>query len=195
MDNFKAGDRVVAVDNGRDYETKGIFDYAKGDKGIVIDGSLNILFDNGKSIEGCDGDNFKLLEDDNMGFSKADLKTGHVVELRDGKRYLVFRDIPHKFYNNDDLLIKLDSGQNRSLECYEDNLLRNDRDNEVDIMKVFESDYIGNILRIIGNNNGDDLKLTLVWQRESEQMVQIKSVIADLKDKLREAEDKLKRII
>lgn len=91
-------------------------------------------------------------------FTKDDLKTGMVVEIRDGKRYLVLgnRILSEKTHINFDQL--------------DDDMICGFGE-EFDIIKIYKDSE-----KLFGLNElNDDRKevLTLIWQREEKSQVQI----------------------
>lgn len=95
------------------------------------------------------------------GFTKADLKVGHVVEYRNGNRRLVHAE------GNDKFLLFIGATTYEIASIYNDNLLCK-RDHNFDIMKVYnlKDSYItsGNML---------DVKFNLIWERKEVRDISI----------------------
>ena len=82
---------------------------------------------------------------------KSDLKNGMVVELRNGKRFLIVNDLGI----GEDSCIKLDG-----LVGYNENLNDVSGFSEFDITKIYKT--VGNTFRTLFDNE----RLNLIWERE-----------------------------
>ena len=98
MSDFKVGDKIIAIKNGIDYgcnsykEIEHIYDYEKGWIGVIMDMvnqlSINVEFNNGRTMVSCNGCNFELLEEKQMEFKVGDL-VEITKELDDGLGFRV----------------------------------------------------------------------------------------------------------
>ena len=86
--------------------------------------------------------------------TKSDLKNGMVVELRNGKRFLIVNDLGI----GKDSCINLDG-----FFGYDENLYDISRFSEFDITKIYKT--VGNTFRTLFNNE----RLNLIWEREEKQ--------------------------
>ena len=84
---------------------------------------------------------------------KSDLKNGMVVELRNGKRFLIVNDLGI----GKDSCIKLDG-----LVGYDENLNDVSGFSEFDITKIYKT--VGNTFKTLFDNE----RLNLIWEREEE---------------------------
>lgn len=90
---------------------------------------------------------------------KADLRTGMVVETRNGNKYLVMLNPDCEGKE----LINFDSGF-MPLSRYNDNLMLKTGDEEFDIMKVYSVE--ASICRLLRDKERMEFKL--IWEREEE---------------------------
>ena len=110
--------------------------------------------------------------------NKSELKTGMVVELRNGDRYLVFKDASYMFdSHSDDIMVCIDKPNNwfSFNDSYNENLkYEYDSDDACyDIMKVYKVYHPYNIIAHEGfmseydikNPDGKYSELTLLWER------------------------------
>ena len=86
---------------------------------------------------------------------KSDLKNGMVVELRNGKRFLIVNDIGI----GKDSCIKLDG-----LVGYNENLNDVSGFSEFDITKIYKT--VGNTFKTLFDNE----RLSLIWEREEAKL-------------------------
>ena len=86
---------------------------------------------------------------------KSDLKNGMVVELRNGKRFLIVND----FGIGEDSCIKLDG-----LVGYDENLYDINGDSTYDITKIYKT--VGNTFKTLFDNE----RLNLIWEREETKL-------------------------
>lgn len=106
----------------------------------------------------------------------ADLKTGMIVEVRSGARYLVLRDFVCQYSHIDDCIVNINHPYSWFLiKDYSNNLTYNySRDGKYDIVKVFRVKHPYNIVAhegfmsqydIKNPSKSDDNELQLVWER------------------------------
>lgn len=95
---------------------------------------------------------------------KNDLKNGAIVELRNGNKYILLFDCNY-FRGKDDLLISLNDGCCSKLSYYDEDL-RDCDDSNLDIMKVAQSEYVGDDIRnhVLKRNEND-----WTWIRDEEK--------------------------
>ena len=86
---------------------------------------------------------------------KSDLKNGMVVELRNGKRFLIVNDLGI----GKDSCIKLDG-----LVGYDENLYDINGDSTYDITKIYKT--VGNTFKTLFDNE----RLNLIWEREETKL-------------------------
>ena len=87
--------------------------------------------------------------------TKSDLKNGMVVELRNGKRFLIVNDMGI----GKDSCIKLDG-----LVGYDENLYDIIGDSTFDITKIYKTE--GNTFKTLFDNE----RLSLIWEREETKL-------------------------
>lgn len=111
---------------------------------------------------------------------KKDLKTGMVVELGTGEKYLVMLDSGIKnIWRSTVDLVSLNGGW-MSLESYNDDLkLKNDEKSDWNIVKVYNPDL--DIQFMFNNLDAMLENLKVVWERESEPIVM---TIPEIEEKL-----------
>lgn len=114
-----------------------------------------IFYDDDKTLK-CSGKKivpFSKMFDGK--FTKDDLKTGMRVELRNGQQFLVLLDYETTSYGKGAFV--RDNGF-MSIRTYDDNLImRNDRDKQYDVMKVFKPSSDSSVLYFE--------HAVLVWER------------------------------
>jgi len=105
-------------------------------------------------------------------FTKGDLKTGHLVVLRDGRECVVFKDIA-SVHSYDDAIVNLNNNSWDALKEYTDNLLSIDNFSELDIMEVYLQSHPFSFVREYEKD-----KRQLLWKREekSEKDLQIEEL-------------------
>lgn len=104
---------------------------------------------------------FEEVTDAQLFFTKSDLKTGHIVTLRDKREYCVIRNIHDTFSDSCELLLRIDSVSNDKdelilLDEYNEDLKETNGFFEEDIVKVEETEFV-----FQGWKNR-----TIVWERE-----------------------------
>ena len=126
----------------------------------------------------------ELIERGEKDMKKSDLENGAIVELRNGKKYILLFNCC-TFGNKEDLFISLDDGCYLKLSNYNENL--NDcSDENYDIMKVCQNDYVGdNIRSHILKQNEDDW----TWIREEKTVM----TISEIEEKLGISNLKIKK--
>ena len=120
--------------------------------------------------------------------TKDQLKTGYVVQRRNGSYSLVMKD---SFEG--DTFVNVDN--DFCLMCFDDytsDLLYNKSETQWDIMKVFTVDTLTDILRYLVSKQYD--KLTLLWERKSPKEQQLKWFVEKLQSQLKEAQEELKKL-
>ena len=120
--------------------------------------------------------------------TKDQLKTGYVVQRRNGSYSLVMKD---SFEG--DTFVNVDN--DFCLMCFDDytsDLLYNKSETQWDIMKVFTVDTLTDILRYLVSKQYD--KLTLLWERKSPKEQQLKRFVEKLQSQLKEAQEELKKM-
>lgn len=81
-------------------------------------------------------------------FTKSDLKSGDMVELRNGEVYIFIKEAKRNQYDNPtDIFIGINSYHCIPLNRYSDNLLNSRGEKSYDIMKISNGFYIKNIFR------------------------------------------------
>lgn len=115
---------------------------------------------------------------------KSDLENGAIVELRNGKKYILLFNCC-TFGNKEDLFISLNNGCYLQLSDYNEDL-KNCDDNDYDIMKVCQNKYVGsNIRNHISKQNEDNW----TWIREEETVM----TISEIEEKLGISNLKIKK--
>ena len=122
-----------------------------------------------------------------MEFAKSYLKTGYVVQRRNGSYAMVIKDS----FDGSQFIDFGDEFRKLELNGYYDNLVY-ENDHEWDIMKVFKCDSLTRSFRYLQNKQYD--KLELIWQRESEQKTKLKESIAKTQEQLKSLQDELLRM-
>ena len=121
------------------------------------------------------------LTEQDFEFTKDNLKTGMVVQTRNGRRYLVLRgELPTSIYGIQGLMLINDTGL--MADEYSNNLKYITAD--YDIVKVFQANICG--IKYIF----DDENLTLLWERD-DKVNEINETIDTLTKQLEEAKKKL----
>ena len=92
--------------------------------------------------------NCKLVDEKEKQFKKSDLKSGDIVELRNGDRYILIKNARHNQYDTPtDVFMSINKFGSIPLSWYSDSLLNSNGDKSYDIMKISDSFYIPNIFR------------------------------------------------
>ena len=168
---YKVGDkvRIVKEKPERNWNSEGRMDKWLGEI-MTIESVLDFNY-------------YKMKEDEGMWFwedhmiegraemKKSDLIAGrHVVEIRNGDKYLIFDSEDGKF------MYQVDGGF-MNLEGYDEDMLKINKNKSYDIMKVFE---VKTICNCGGLNRKDNRYLTLIWEREEPKEM----TMAELEEKL-----------
>ena len=158
---FKVGDTVRVRKDLKTWNRYGNFRFTEGMKEVFADKATTISHADhscgcyhlaGDIMCYCWTDEMLELAEEKQ-FTKADLKTGMVVEIRGGGRYLV---IGNRMVNEDDHLL---------LGDYREDLTDGDDMTDFDIVKVYEinSDYLYDIEDVLLHSS-----LNLIWERKEE---------------------------
>ena len=169
---YKVGDkvRIVKEKPERNWNSEGRMDKWLGEI-MTIESVL-------------DFENYKMKEDGGLWYwedhmiegkvtemKKSDLIAGkHVVETRNGDKYLIFDSEEGKFMYQVD-------GQFMVLEGYDEDMLKINKRKIYDIMKVFE---VKTTCNSFGLKRKDNRYLTLIWEREEPKEM----TMAELEEKL-----------
>ena len=90
-------------------------------------------------------------------FTKADLKTGQRVELRNGNIYIVLKDVETVWYEKQEILFACNNAFLVG-SGFNDDLIRKDKQEQYDIIRVYDKPNDYEILDI--SKKGD-----LIWER------------------------------
>lgn len=123
---------------------------------------------------------------------KSDLRNGAIVETRDGDKLILLFGCS-RYNNSDNSLISLTNGTWLSFSIYNDDLTYC-YDSEFDIMKVAQSDYVGDDIRNHIINHNDEW----TWVRdesedESEDERETVMTISEIEEKLGISNLKIKK--
>lgn len=141
--------------------------------GVLVNGSISYYKERGYTVA--------TLTERDFEFTKDDLKTGMVVELRNGRRYLVLRgELPISSYGIQNLAFI--NGDGFTCDIYLNSLKGINID--YDIVKVYQANVRG--IHFIF----DDENLTLLWERD-DKVDEIHKTIDTLTKQLKEAKKKL----
>lgn len=183
---FKVGDKVKAKIHGQDLV--GVIKEIDSDSKPYL-----VYFDgwtgghNGRDL--YKGNHCWWLRDDELelvkrgeNIKKSDLKTGAIVELINGDKYMLFLDVENSYTKN--MLVSLKDGGYLSLDDYNDDL--KDRDNsKYDIVKICQNDYVGDNFRDHVIKNTDNW----TWERQEEVVM----TISEIEEKLGISNLKIKK--
>lgn len=106
---------------------------------------------------------------------KSDLKTGMLIEARNGTKYIVLKDVETKYYGVQDLLFACENGFMCSANYTED-LKAKSGDKQFDIVKVYSRAFEAEILKIDGEGR------ELLWQREETIEMTLEEACKKLRD-------------
>lgn len=123
--------------------------------------------------------NCKLVDEKEKQFTKSDLKSGDMVELRNGEIYIFIKDAKRKQYDNPtDIFMGVNSYRCIPFSHYNDNLLNSKEGKSYDIMKISDGFYISNIFR---EYPSDTFKTpNWVWEREETEEMTLEEVCKEL---------------
>lgn len=174
--NFKVGDKVKAEVDGQDLV--GVIKEIDSDSRPYL-----VYFDgwtrghNGRGLYKGDhcwwfrDDELELVKRGDNDMKKSDLKSGAIVETRDGNKYILLLNTKNN-EGQKDLLVDLKSGCYLEYCRYSDDL-KNGYDYGHDIMKVCQHEYVGhNIRSHITKQNENDW----TWNREEETVMTISEI-------------------
>lgn len=189
---FKVGDKVRAEVHGEelvgvikeiDSDSKPYLVYFYGwTEGHNGNGSSKGKYE-GDHCWWLSNDDLELIERGEKDMKKSDLKSGAIVETRDGNKYILLLKI--KSYDEiEDLLVNLANGYYLPYLEYNEDLTHNDK--LLDIMKICQHEYVGdNIRRHILKQDEDDW----TWIREEETVM----TISEIEEKLGISNLKIKK--
>lgn len=113
---------------------------------------------------------------------KSDLKTGHLIERRNGELALVFKDAVTKY---PDRYRVLSDGKAHNLKTnYEEDLTANAIGSNKDVVRVYKPTKYSNL----GSHDIDDYEL--VWERDGKPEIEITVKINGQKSKLSDISEK-----
>lgn len=123
--------------------------------------------------------NCKLINKKEKQFTKSDLKSGDMVELRNGQIYIFIKDAKRNQYDNPtDIFMGVNSYRCIPFSHYNDNLLNSKEGKSYDIMKMSDGFYISNIFRAYPS---DTFKTPdWVWEREETEEMTLEEVCKEL---------------
>lgn len=123
--------------------------------------------------------NCKLVNEKEKQLKKSDLKSGDMVELRNGQIYIFIKDAKRNQYDNPtDIFMGVNSYRCIPFSHYNDNLLNSKEGKSYDIMKMSDGFYISNIFRAYPS---DTFKTPdWVWEREETEEMTLEEVCKEL---------------
>lgn len=123
--------------------------------------------------------NCKLVDEKEKQFKKSDLKSGDIVELRNGDRYILIKNARHNQYDTPtDIFMSINKFGSIPLSWYSDSLLNSNGDKSYDIMKISDSFYIPNIFRT--HPSGTLVVPDWAWEREETEEMTLEEVCKEL---------------
>lgn len=123
--------------------------------------------------------NCKLVDEKEKQFKKSDLKSGDIVELRNGDRYILIKNARHNQYDTPtDVFMSINKFGSMPLSWYSDSLLNSNGDKSYDIMKISDSFYIPNIFRT--HPSGTLVVPDWAWEREETKEMTLEEVCKEL---------------
>ena len=168
---YKVGDkvRIVKEKKGPDWNREGLMDKWLGE--VMTISTVNLYTYCMEEDKGRWSWLEHMIEGKVTKMTKSDLIAGkHVVETRNGDKYLIFDSEEGKF------MYQVDGGF-MDLEGYDEDMLKINKHNNYDIMKVFEVETACNST---GFNREDNGYLALIWEREEPKEM----TMAELEEKL-----------
>ena len=169
---YKVGDkvRIVKEKQGRDWNSEGLMDKWLGE--VMTIRTVNLYTYCMEEDKGRWYWHEHMIEGKVTEMNKSHLIAGrHVVETRAGDKYLIFDSEDGKF------MYQVDGGGFMDLEGYDEDMLKINKHNSYDIMKVFEVETACNRT---GFNREDNRYLALIWEREEPKEM----TMAELEEKL-----------
>ena len=123
--------------------------------------------------------------------TKSELKTGYIVEIGSGNKFMVFKDT----FDKDDKLITGNCGF-IFLYNYSEDLIFLTSDHSWDVIKIYESSNIQTAFGTISTGKYSE-ELSLIWDRknENEKEKKLNKLIKDLEGQLNNAKQLLKEIV
>ena len=94
--------------------------------------------------------------------NKRELKTGMIVVTREGKEYMVIRNLRAKDMRETNVLVGVEHSGYCFFSSFNEDLTANKGDRDFDIMEVFMIDYAADV---IYNNK----ERTLIWRRKEKK--------------------------
>lgn len=192
---FKVGDKVRAKVHGKNLVgvIKETNSGSRNNNNLVYFHDWHGGHDgNGCSLKEHQGDSFWYLKNEELELierrenimRKSDLENGAIVELRNGKKYILLFNCLF-FDNQEDLFISLNHSGYLNFSNYNENL-KNCYNKGFDIMKVCQNKYVGdNICSHILKQNENDW----IWVREEETVM----TISEIEEKLGISNLKIKK--
>ena len=120
-----------------------------------------------------------LVDKKEKQFKKSDLKSGDIVELRNGDRYILIKNARHNQYDTPtDIFMSINKFGSMPLSWYSDSLLNSNGDKSYDIMKISDSFYIPNIFRT--HPSGTLVVPDWAWEREKTEEMTLEEVCKEL---------------
>ena len=120
-----------------------------------------------------------LVDKKEKQFKKSDLKSGDIVELRNGDRYILIKNARHNQYDTPtDIFMSINKFSSMPLSWYSDSLLNSNGDKSYDIMKISDSFYIPNIFRT--HPSGTLVVPDWAWEREETEEMTLEEVCKEL---------------
>lgn len=189
---FKVGDKVKAKIHGQDLvgvikeidsDSKPYLVYFDGWTGGHNGDSLCIGKYIGNHCWWFEDDELELIERGEKDMKKSDLKSGAIVELRNGDKYMLLLNTKNSYCKN--CLISLDDGGYLNFDDYNDDL-KICYDSEYDIVKICQHEYVGDNIRchILKQNEND-----WTWIRVEETVM----TISEIEEKLGISNLKIKK--
>lgn len=181
MKRIKVGDRVKIVDTKGELESyKELLGHTYTVEAIVI------ADDTGYECVSLAGTSYapylfncKLVDENVRQFEKSDLKSGDIVELRNGDRYILIKNARHNKYDTSaDIFMGINKFGSMPLSWYSDSLLNSNGDKSYDIMKISDGFYIPNIF--CTHPSGTLVVPDWVWEREETEEMTLEEVCQEL---------------
>lgn len=127
---------------------------------------------------------------------KSDIKTGMLVQTRNGDWHVAMIDTSPAWYGETSFFVDMSDGDYLGINDYSDTLLRLDK--KYDVVKVAATDCPWHVFRVF--RNGDEPEqiygFKIIWERQEEdpKAKQLKELCSKLKDQLKAAEEELQAI-
>jgi hypothetical protein len=121
-----------------------------------------------------------------MGFTKEVLKTGYIVQRRNGSYAMVIKGS----FDGDKMVDMGNYFNYMKFEYYLDNMIESGENHEFDIMKVFKATNLTYVFRHVMNKDYE--KLELLWQRESEQKVNLRKSLEALEKQSNDIQEQIR---